>query len=168
MAEQLGPGHTIVTILCDYGTRYQSKLFNPEFLREKDLPVPSWLGLSRRLTRREQATHARSPGQHGMAGSPSGCPRRAGGGRHLVPAGHRAAIARAEYEAAHIPGAVFFDLDAVCEAKGLHPHMVPSAAKFSSRVRKLGLGDGSRIVVYDANRFFASARVWWLFRLHGP
>ena len=75
--------------------------------------------------------------------------------------------ARAEYEATHIPGAVFFDLDAVCEAKGLHPHMVPSDAKFSSRVRKLGLGDGSRIVVYDANRFFASARAWWLFRLMG-
>ncbi len=75
--------------------------------------------------------------------------------------------ARAEYEAAHIPGAVFFDLDAVCEPKGLHPHMVPSAAKFSSRVRKLGLGDGSRIVVYDGNRFFASARVWWLFRFMG-
>ena len=75
--------------------------------------------------------------------------------------------ARAEYEAAHIPGAVFFDLDAVCEARGLHPHMVPSDAKFSSRVRKLGLGDGSRIVIYDDNRFFASARVWWLFRLMG-
>ena len=74
---------------------------------------------------------------------------------------------RAEHEAAHIPGAVFFDLDAVCEAKGLHPHMVPPDAKFSSRVRKLGLGDGSRIVVYDDNRFFASARVWWLFRLMG-
>ena len=43
VAKALGPGHTIVTILCDYGTRYQSKLFNPEFLREKDLPVPSWL-----------------------------------------------------------------------------------------------------------------------------
>ncbi|MFL5333739.1 MAG: cysteine synthase A [Geminicoccaceae bacterium] len=44
MAKRLGPGHTIVTILCDYGTRYQSKLFNPQFLREKGLPVPSWLG----------------------------------------------------------------------------------------------------------------------------
>ena len=43
LARQMGPGHTIVTILCDYGTRYQSKLFNPEFLRGKDLPVPSWL-----------------------------------------------------------------------------------------------------------------------------
>ncbi len=43
LAKQMGPGHTIVTLLCDYGTRYQSKLFNPEFLREKGLPVPEWL-----------------------------------------------------------------------------------------------------------------------------
>jgi cysteine synthase A len=43
MAADMGPGHTIVTILCDYGTRYQAKLFNPEFLREKGLPVPAWL-----------------------------------------------------------------------------------------------------------------------------
>jgi len=43
LAEQLGPGHTIVTILCDYGTRYQSKLFNPAFLRDKGLPVPLWM-----------------------------------------------------------------------------------------------------------------------------
>jgi len=43
LAKELGPGHTIVTILADYGTRYQSKLFNPEFLREKKLPVPPWL-----------------------------------------------------------------------------------------------------------------------------
>ena len=43
MAREMGPGHTIVTMLCDYGTRYQSKLFNPEFLREKGLPVPQWL-----------------------------------------------------------------------------------------------------------------------------
>ena len=43
MAREIGPGHTIVTILCEYGTRYQSKLFNPDFLRSKDLPVPAWL-----------------------------------------------------------------------------------------------------------------------------
>jgi len=43
LAKDMGPGHTIVTILCDYGTRYQSKMFNPAFLREKDLPVPDWL-----------------------------------------------------------------------------------------------------------------------------
>ncbi|MBI4724595.1 MAG: pyridoxal-phosphate dependent enzyme, partial [Rhodomicrobium sp.] len=43
LARDLGPGHTIVTVLCDYGTRYQSKMFNPPFLREKGLPVPPWL-----------------------------------------------------------------------------------------------------------------------------
>ena len=43
LARELGPGHTIVTILCDYGTRYQSKLYNPEFLKSKGLPVPDWL-----------------------------------------------------------------------------------------------------------------------------
>jgi cysteine synthase A len=43
LARELGPGHTIVTILCDYGTRYQSKLFNPAFLSEKNLPAPDWL-----------------------------------------------------------------------------------------------------------------------------
>ncbi|MEP9373261.1 cysteine synthase A [Mesorhizobium sp. KR1-2] len=43
LARELGPGHTIVTVLCDYGTRYQSKLFNPEFLRTKDLPIPEWM-----------------------------------------------------------------------------------------------------------------------------
>ncbi|HIE20563.1 MAG TPA: cysteine synthase A [Rhodospirillales bacterium] len=43
MAREMGPGHTIVTILCDYGDRYQSKLFNPSFLKEKGLPVPDWL-----------------------------------------------------------------------------------------------------------------------------
>ncbi len=43
LAKDLGPGHTIVTILCDFGTRYQSKLFNPDFLREKELPVPDWM-----------------------------------------------------------------------------------------------------------------------------
>jgi cysteine synthase A len=43
LARELGPGHTIVTVLCDYGTRYQTRLFNPEFLRSKNLPVPAWL-----------------------------------------------------------------------------------------------------------------------------
>jgi cysteine synthase A len=43
LAKDMGPGHTIVTILCDFGTRYQSKLYNPAFLREKGLPIPDWL-----------------------------------------------------------------------------------------------------------------------------
>ncbi len=49
MARDMGPGHTIVTILCDYGTRYQSKLYNPAFLREKGLPVPAWLEVEANL-----------------------------------------------------------------------------------------------------------------------
>ena len=43
LARALGPGHTVVTVLCDSGTRYQAKLFNPEFLRGKGIPVPAWL-----------------------------------------------------------------------------------------------------------------------------
>lgn len=74
---------------------------------------------------------------------------------------------RAEFEAAHIPGAVFFDIDQICDETSPYPHMVPSAAAFSAKVRKLGLGDGVTVVVYDSNRFCASARVWWMFRLFG-
>lgn len=75
--------------------------------------------------------------------------------------------ARAEFEAAHIPGAVYFDIDEICDETSPYPHMVPSAAKFSAKVRKLGLGDGVTVVAYDSNRFCASARVWWMFRLFG-
>ncbi len=74
---------------------------------------------------------------------------------------------RREYRERHIPGAVFFDLDEVCVPVDLHPHRVPDPARFASRVRRLGLGDGLRIVLYDANDFCASARVWWMFRLFG-
>lgn len=75
--------------------------------------------------------------------------------------------AREEYEAAHIPGAVFFDIDDIADEGSLLPHMLPSAAKFASRVRRLGLGDGTRVVVYDDNAYSASARAWWMFRVFG-
>ena len=75
--------------------------------------------------------------------------------------------ARAEYAAAHIPGAVYFDIDDIADSDSPLPHMLPDAAKFSSRVRQLGLGDGTRIVIYDNNRFSASARAWWMFRVFG-
>jgi thiosulfate/3-mercaptopyruvate sulfurtransferase len=73
----------------------------------------------------------------------------------------------AEFEQRHIPGAVFFDIDDIAADGTDLPHMVPPAAKFSARVKKLGLGDGARIVCYDANNFCASARAWWMFRLFG-
>jgi thiosulfate/3-mercaptopyruvate sulfurtransferase len=76
--------------------------------------------------------------------------------------------ARAEYEDCHIPGAVYFDIDDIADADSDLPHMLPSPEKFSSRVRKLGLGDGNRIVVYSAaGGYSAAARVWWMFRVFG-
>jgi thiosulfate/3-mercaptopyruvate sulfurtransferase len=73
-----------------------------------------------------------------------------------------------EYDAGHIPGAVFFDLDEIADDDHSLPHMLPSPAKFASKVRKLGLGNGNRIVVYDrASGSSAAARVWWTFRVFG-
>lgn len=76
--------------------------------------------------------------------------------------------ARDAYLEGRIPGACFFDVDEIADPKSPLPHMLPSSEKFSSRVRKLGLGDGVRIVLYDS-RFggCAAARVWWTFRYFG-
>jgi len=74
---------------------------------------------------------------------------------------------KAEYAARHIPGAVFFDIDEISDSDNPLPHMMPSAEKFSARVRKLGLGDGNRIVVYDGSPMMGATRVWWMFRAFG-
>ena len=75
--------------------------------------------------------------------------------------------ARDEYHAGHVPGAVFFDINEICDTTSDLPHMMPSAEKFTSRVRKLGLGDGLRLVIYDSLGIFSAARVWWMFRHMG-
>jgi thiosulfate/3-mercaptopyruvate sulfurtransferase len=76
--------------------------------------------------------------------------------------------AKAEYAAGHIPGAVYFDIDDISDRDSPYPHMLPSPAKFASRVRQLGLGDGNRIVVYDGSGANLSAgRAWWMFRVFG-
>lgn len=75
--------------------------------------------------------------------------------------------AKAEFRAEHIPGAVYFDIDEIADTDNPLPHMLPSAEKFSSRCRKLGLGDGVRIVVYDSTGCTAASRVWWMFRVFG-
>jgi thiosulfate/3-mercaptopyruvate sulfurtransferase len=74
--------------------------------------------------------------------------------------------AKAEYRRCHVPGAVFFDIDEIANTASDLPHMLPSPEKFASRVRRLGLGDGNRIVVYDASGMGAT-RVWWMFRTFG-
>jgi thiosulfate/3-mercaptopyruvate sulfurtransferase len=74
---------------------------------------------------------------------------------------------KAEYAEGHIPGAVYFDIDEICDTASPLPHMLPSAEKFTSRVRRLGLGDGARIVIYDGGPLMAAARVWFMFRVFG-
>lgn len=76
--------------------------------------------------------------------------------------------AREEYEAEHIPGAVFFDIDEIADTSDPLPHMLPPPEKFASKVRKLGLGNGNKVVIYDGTGFAsAAARVWWMFRCFG-
>lgn len=74
---------------------------------------------------------------------------------------------RAEFAAAHIPGAVFFDIDAIADhATGL-PHMLPSPGEFSQAVGALGIGDGQTVVVYDGGGIFSAPRVWWMLKAMG-
>jgi thiosulfate/3-mercaptopyruvate sulfurtransferase len=75
--------------------------------------------------------------------------------------------ARQEYLDAHIPGAVFFDVEAIADRTTDLPHMLPSGEAFSSAMRDLGIGDGQTIVVYDGAGLYAAARVWWTFRVFG-
>ena len=75
--------------------------------------------------------------------------------------------AKAEYAAAHIPGARFFDIDEISDQRSDLPHMAPPSEKFISRMRAMGVGDGHQVVVYDGAGIFSAARVWWTFRLMG-
>ena len=75
--------------------------------------------------------------------------------------------AKAEYKAAHSPGARFFDIDEITDSRSNLPHMAPPPEKFVSRMRAMGIGDGHQVVVYDGSGLFSAARVWWTFRLMG-
>jgi thiosulfate/3-mercaptopyruvate sulfurtransferase len=75
--------------------------------------------------------------------------------------------AQAEYRAAHIPRAVFLDIDYLSDENNPLPHMLAPAPKFASRMRKLGLGDGNLIVVYDGAGIYSAARAWWMLRAMG-
>ncbi|MCB2077595.1 MAG: 3-mercaptopyruvate sulfurtransferase [Novosphingobium sp.] len=86
------------------------------------------------------------------------------GSWHLPPTGRSG---KAEYEEAHIPGAMFFDIDAISDERSDLPHMLPRPEKFASHMRKLGIGDGDKIVVYDQLGMFSAARVWWMFHAMG-
>lgn len=74
---------------------------------------------------------------------------------------------KAEFDAGHIEGARFFDIEDISDHRSDLPHMVPPVEKFLSRIREMGVGDGHQIVVYDGSGLFSAARVWWLFKLMG-
>jgi thiosulfate/3-mercaptopyruvate sulfurtransferase len=86
-------------------------------------------------------------------------------GSYYLPAANR--DPDAEYLAAHIPGAVRFDIEAIADHSTALPHMLPSADQFAREVGALGIGDQDTIVVYDGAGMFSSPRVWWTFRLFG-
>lgn len=75
--------------------------------------------------------------------------------------------AKQEYDAEHIPGARFFDIEDISDHRSDLPHMVPPIEKFMSRLRAMGVGDGHQVVVYDGAGLLSAARVWWLFKLMG-
>ncbi|AQS49635.1 3-mercaptopyruvate sulfurtransferase [Thioclava nitratireducens] len=75
--------------------------------------------------------------------------------------------AKATYEAKHIPGARFFDIDEISDNRSDLPHMAPPPEKFISRMRAMGVGDGHQVVIYDQHSVFSAPRVWWTFRLMG-
>jgi len=72
-----------------------------------------------------------------------------------------------EYRNAHIPGAVFFDIEDLSDATNPLPHMLPSPEKFASRVKRMGIGDGARVIAYDTQNMSSAARAWWMFRVMG-
>lgn len=75
--------------------------------------------------------------------------------------------AQAEYAAAHIPGAMFFDIDRIADTASSLPHMLPLPANFGAAVGALGIGNEDDIVIYDGAGIFAAPRVWWTFRVFG-
>jgi thiosulfate/3-mercaptopyruvate sulfurtransferase len=86
-------------------------------------------------------------------------------GSYFLPTQKRDALA--EHKSGHIPGAVFFDIEAVSDHSTDLPHMLPGPNHFSEAVGALGIGDGDTVVVYDSTGLFSAARVWWTFRLFG-
>ncbi len=75
--------------------------------------------------------------------------------------------AHAEYRGGHIPGAVFFDIEAVSDHSTELPHMLPGSNQFGEALGALGIGDGDTVVVYDSLGLYSAARVWWTFRVFG-
>ncbi|MFT5181915.1 MAG: thiosulfate/3-mercaptopyruvate sulfurtransferase [Alphaproteobacteria bacterium] len=83
---------------------------------------------------------------------------------HLPPTGRNG---REEYDSSHIPGAVYFDIDAISDPDSNLPHMMPTAEAFADAVGAMGIANDQRVIVYDADGLFSAPRVWWMFRAFG-
>ena len=86
-------------------------------------------------------------------------------GSYFLPTEQR--DAHAEFRSGHIPGAVFFDIEAISDHSTDLPHMLPGTTHFSEAVGALGIGDGDTVVAYDSAGLYSAARVWWTFRIFG-
>jgi thiosulfate/3-mercaptopyruvate sulfurtransferase len=86
------------------------------------------------------------------------------GSLHLPTTGRDAKV---EYDAGHIPGALFFDINEISDKADPLPHMMPGPIPFASRMKKMGIGDGMRVIVYDSEGLYSAARVWWMLRVMG-
>ena len=75
--------------------------------------------------------------------------------------------AEAEYRAAHLPGAQFFNIDAICDSQSIYPHMLPSEEVFTDAVSALGVRSDDHVVIYDSSGVFSAPRAWWMFRVFG-
>ena len=156
LARDLGPGKTIVTILCDHGSRYQSKLFNPAFLRERGLPCA------------KMAVMSMDPDPSPPTGWPNILrTRRSSSSTRPGSCQEPRATPAPSTPSEHIPGAVFFDIDEISDHANPLPHMLPEPADFAVHARRLGVEPDSKVVVYDAQGLFSAPRVWWNFRVMG-
>lgn len=97
--------------------------------------------------------------------APDGAPIRLLDATYYLP--NEAKDAAALFEAAHIPGARFFDIDKIVDATSTLPHMLPTPEGFAAAVASLGISNSDHVVVYDQRGLFSAARLWWMFRVFG-
>ena len=156
MARDLGPGHRIVTILCEFRSKISVKSVEPRFLTFQEFACAILVGdiiMSYLVSAEWLITHLNDDNLFIFDAT------------FVLPTMERDAAA--EFEQTHIPGAQFFDINAIADTSSDLPHMVPSAADFSHMMQELGLLGHHKVVIYDNSPFLSAARAWWLLRLFG-
>ena len=156
MAMEMGPGHTICTILCDSGQRYQSKIWNPNFLRSKNLLLPHWLEIKGKIMQTTIVSADWLMAQDSAAITILDA-------SYFLPTMGR--DGRSEFAEEHIVSAAFFDIDTIKDETNPLPHMMPDAAIFEAAMRDIGVCSNKQIVVYDNSPFLSAARAGGCFAI---